>query len=112
MRLSTKARLWQRMGTLNSFLVEQQRQLDGHHDLLDTILGDQLEIVDVVTKNSELAKRLAEFSVDMAGLLVDLMSDVKELADLTGYPEIGERINARADIASAMLKLRNEAQNG
>lgn len=94
--------MWHRMGQIN-------HQVKAHRKVLDEILDGQMQMVAVIQSQSELATTLAEFATDMAGLLVDLMQDVADLADHSGHPEIRERIDARADIAGAMLKLRNES---
>lgn len=93
--------MWHRMGLIN-------HDVQSHHKTLGEILDNEIEMAAIIKKNSELADYIATFAVDMAGLLVDLMADVHQLAALTGHPEIGERIDARADIAAAMLKLQSE----
>ncbi len=115
MRLGTASRIWHRMGIINREVEKHQAALEGHQQIIEDhtkvlgeILDSQLEMATVVVKNSELADYIAEFATDMAGLLVDLMADVNELAKRTGNPHIAERIDARADIAGAMLKLQNE----
>ena len=94
MRLGTKANIFHRLGLLNG--------------LIKRIEEGQGAMAAAVVKNSELADYIAQFATDMAGLLVDLMVDVNELATRSGSPHIAERIDARAEIASAMLKLQNE----
>ncbi len=97
MRLGTKANIFHRLGLLNARIKRSEES--------------QGAMAAVVVKNSELADYIAQFATDMAGLLVDLMADVNELAKRTGNPHIAERIDARADIAAAMLKLQSERIN-
>ncbi len=104
MRLGTKANIFHRLGLING-------QVQAHQEILDELLDGQLKMAGVVVKNSEFANYIAEFSTDMAGLLVDLMADVNEMGKRTGNPHIAERIDARADIAAAMLKLQSERIN-
>ncbi len=94
MRLSTKSNIFHRLGLLNARIKQ--------------IEEGQGAMAAVVVKNSELADYIAQFATDMAGLLVDLMADVNELAGIARADHIAERIDARADIAAAMLKLQNE----
>ncbi len=101
MRLGTKSNIFHRLGLLNGLI-------QGHQKALGEILDGQVEMAAVIVKNSELADYIAEFATDMAGLLVDLMADVNELSIRSGSPHIAERIDARAEIAGAMLKLQNE----
>ncbi len=115
MRFGTKSNIFHRLGLINHQVQMHRAALEGHQQIIEDhtkvlgeILDSQLEMATVVVKNSELADYIAQFATDMAGLLVDLMADVNEMGDRTGNPHIAERIDARAEIAGAMLKLQNE----
>jgi len=88
------------------------KQVQSHEKVLNDILEREIEMVDHLTNTTNAATKVTTFSVDMAGLLVDLMQDVADLSNGTAMSHIAERIDARADIAGAMLKLQNEADNG
>ncbi len=105
MKLRTATRLWHQMGKINHLVEEHER-------VLIDMLEREVALVEVMEAQASLAKNTAQFATDMAGLLVDLMADVKELADFVRHPQIANRIDARADIAGAMLKLQSEADSG
>lgn len=54
---------------------------------------------------------VADLSGDVAGLLVDLIEDVHDLAARLEQHDITERISGRISIASDMIKLGNDRRD-
>ncbi len=118
MRLGTASRIWHRMGIINHTVEKHQELIEANTarvsmltDLAEVQQGnmEQLNADDkslgaVLVSGSEMIETVA-------GLLVDLMSDVVVIADHVGHPEIVDGIDGRADIAAALMKMQKERRN-